>query len=73
MVISDNSDSRSTIQAWIEKWHPVAAQAVQAFAPVFDGTLADGPRPPLDDVPRKLGTYYRDYLSSMGLHPSRSA
>ena len=33
MVIEDNSHNRATIQGWIEKWHPVAARAMQAFAP----------------------------------------
>jgi len=69
MVIEDNSHSRPTIQGWIEKWHPIAARAVEAFAPVFDGRLEDAQMPPLEGVSQKLDQYYRDYLSSMGLRP----
>ena len=39
MVIEDNSHNIPIIQAWIEKWHPVAAVALQAFAPIFEGKL----------------------------------
>ena len=72
MVIEDNPQNRDTIQAWIEKWHPVAARAVHAFAPLFEGNLENAQMPPLEDVPQKLATYYRGYLSGMGLQPSTS-
>jgi hypothetical protein len=39
---------------------------------VFDGKLDDAEMPPFDGVAQKLDGYYRDYLSSMGLHPSTS-
>jgi len=70
MVIEDNPQNRGTIQSWIEKWHPVATHALQAFAPLFEGKLEDAPMPPLEGVSQKIDKYYRDYLSSMGLHPS---
>jgi toluene monooxygenase system protein E len=73
MVIEDNSQNRGTIQAWIEKWHPVATRGLQAFAPVFEGNLEDAHMPPLEGVARKIDKYYRDYLSSMGLQPPDSA
>jgi toluene monooxygenase system protein E len=69
MVIEDNSRSSGTIQGWIDKWHPVAAPAVQAFAPLFDGKLEEAQMPPLEGVMQKLGEYYRDYLDGMGLRP----
>jgi toluene monooxygenase system protein E len=72
MVIEDNSHNAGTIQSWIDKWHPVAARAMQAFAPVFGGKLEDAQMPPLEGVAQKLNQYYRDYLSSMGLKPSSS-
>jgi toluene monooxygenase system protein E len=72
MVIQDNSQNAGTIQGWIDKWHPVAARALQAFAPLFKGKLQDARMPPLEDVTQKMDTYYRDYLSSMGLRPSSS-
>jgi toluene monooxygenase system protein E len=72
MVIEDNSHNTGTIQSWIAKWHPVAARAMQAFAPLFGGKLQDAQMPPLEGVAQKLNQYYRDYLSSMGLQPSSS-
>jgi toluene monooxygenase system protein E len=71
MVIDDNSQNRSTIQGWIERWHPVAARALHAFAPLFEGKLQDANMPPLEGVTQKLDEYYRDYLSSMGLQALR--
>jgi toluene monooxygenase system protein E len=72
MVIEDNSQNRGTIQAWIEKWHPVATRALQAFVPLFEGQLEDAHMPPLEGVRQKIGKYYKDYLSSMELQPSTS-
>jgi len=72
MVIEDNSQNIGTIQGWIEKWHPLAASALRAFAPLFEGKLEDAPMPPLEGVARKLDNFYRGYLSSMGLQPSSS-
>ena len=73
MVIEDNSHNSSTIQDWIEKWHPVAARALHAFAPLFEGKLEDAQMPPLEGVAQKLDEFYRGYLSGMGLQPSSSA
>jgi toluene monooxygenase system protein E len=70
IAIEDNSDNRATIQRWIDKWHPVAARAMLALAPVFDGQLEDARMPPLEGVPRKLDEFYLDYLSGMGFRPS---
>ena len=72
MVIEDNSQNIGTIQGWIEKWYPLAASALRAFAPLFEGKLEDAPMPPLEGVARKLDNFYRDYLSGMGLQPSIS-
>ena len=72
MVIEDNSQNIGTIQGWIEKWHPLAAGALQAFAALFEGKLEGAPMPPLEGVARKLDNFYRDYLSGMGLQPSIS-
>lgn len=72
MVIENNSLNSSVIQGWIEKWNPIAARALQAFAPLFAGTLEAAEMPPLEGVTQKLDAYYRDYLSAMGLQPPRS-
>jgi hypothetical protein len=72
MVIEDNFRNSGIIQGWIEKWYPFAACAVQAFAPLFEGTLEDAQTPPLQGVTQKIDKYYRDYLSSMGLQASIS-
>jgi hypothetical protein len=73
MVIADNSHKSGAIQGWTEKWHPVAARAVQAFAPLFEGKLEDAQMPPLEGVTQKLDKFYRGYLSGMGLQLSSSA
>ena len=73
MAIEDNPQNRGIIQAWIEKWHTVAAGAVQAFVPLFEGKLEDAPMPPLEGMTQKLDAFYRGYLSSMGLQPPVSA
>lgn len=73
MVIEDNSHNSGTIQGWIEKWHPVAARALRAFAPLFEGKLENAQMPPLEGVAQKLDKFYRGYLSGMGLQPSNSA
>jgi toluene monooxygenase system protein E len=72
MVIQDNPRNTGTIQGWIDKWHPVAARALQAFAPLFEGKLRDAEMPPLEGVHQKMDKYYCDYLSSMGLQPPSS-
>ena len=72
MVTQGNSHNTDTIQGWIEKWHPVAARAVQAFAPVFEGKLENAQMPRFEGVTEKLDKYYRDYLSSMGLQAPSS-
>jgi toluene monooxygenase system protein E len=72
MLIGDNSHNRGTIQHWIEKWHPVAARALHAFAPLFEGKLEDAQVAPLEGVIDKLDGYYKDYLSSIELQPATS-
>jgi len=69
MVIEDNSHNNRHHSRLDRQWHPVAASALQAFAPLFDGKLEDARMPPLEGVTRKLDEYYRDYLASMGLRP----
>jgi hypothetical protein len=72
MVIEDNPQNSQTIQGWIEKWHPVAARALQAFAPLFEGKLEDAWMPPLEGVTEQVDRCYRDYLSGMDLQPNIS-
>jgi toluene monooxygenase system protein E len=72
MVIEDNSHNSDIIQGWIEKWRPIGARALQAFAPVFDGKLESALMAPLEGVVQKMDNYYRGYLSDMGLSPSSS-
>jgi toluene monooxygenase system protein E len=69
MAIEENSRNTDIIQGWIEKWHPVAARALQAFAPVFEGQLEDAHMAPLEGLSQSLDAYYRDFLSAMGLEP----
>ena len=72
MAMEDNAGNSGIIQGWIEKWHPLAMRAVQAFAPLFEGKLEHARMAPLEGVSEKLDKYYRDYLSGMGLQPSIS-
>jgi toluene monooxygenase system protein E len=73
MVVEENSSNRSIVQAWIEKWYPVAVHALQVFGPVFEGKLEDAEMPPLEGVTQKVDKYYRDFLSGMGLEAPSSA
>jgi toluene monooxygenase system protein E len=73
MAIEDNPHNGSTIQGWIEKWHPIAVQALQAFIPVFDGTIEDARMQPLEGIAQKLNKYYQDYLSCMDIQTSTLA
>ena len=73
MVVEENPRNRSIIQSWIEKWHPVAIHAVQAFAPVFEGTLEGAQVPAFEGVFQKVNEYYRDFLSGVGLQAPSSA
>jgi toluene monooxygenase system protein E len=72
MVIENNSQNIGIIQGWIEKWHPVAARALQEFAPLFEGKSEDAQMPPLEGVVQKLDKFYRGYLFAMGLQPTIS-
>lgn len=66
-VIEDTPQNRDTIQAWIDKWYPLAARALQAFAPVFEGKLEHARMAPLEGVTEKLNSNYQNFLSSVGL------
>ena len=72
MVVEHNSQNRDTIEGWIAKWYPMAASAVQAFAPVFEGNTQGSATSRFEDVTEKLDKYYREFLSSIGLQPSTS-
>jgi toluene monooxygenase system protein E len=58
MAIEDNARNQETIQGWINRWHPLAARAAHAFAPLFKDTQPTG---------EALDRYYCDYLRSMNL------
>jgi toluene monooxygenase system protein E len=72
MAIEDNSNNRSTIQGWIDKWYPIAARALEAFGPRFTGQLDGAQMLPVKDVTQKLEKYYQNYFASMGLQLSSS-
>ena len=67
MAIEDNVRNQDTIQGWINRWHPLAARAVHAFAPLFEDTLERTATPPPQHTGEALDRYYRDYLRSMNL------
>jgi hypothetical protein len=69
MVVEENARNSRTIQAWIEKRHPSAVHALQAFAPVFEEKLEAAQVPPIEGVAQQVDKYYRAFLSSIGLQP----
>jgi toluene monooxygenase system protein E len=67
VAIEDNVRNKATIQGWIDRWYPLAARAVHAFAPLFEDTVEQTVTPPLRHVGEALDRYYRDHLRSMNL------
>ena len=70
MAIEDNVRNRDTIQGWINRWYPLAARAVHAFASLLEDTLKRNETPPLQHIGEAIDCYYRDYLRSMNLQVS---
>ncbi|WP_263355191.1 ferritin family protein [Acidicapsa acidisoli] len=67
MAIEDHAGNKDTIQRWINRWYPLAARAVHAFAPLFEGALERNATPTLQPVGEALDRSYREYLQSMNL------
>jgi hypothetical protein len=67
MAIADHAHNRDQIQAWINRWYPLATRAVHAFASLFEDTLKQTKTPPLERTEPAINCYYRDYLGSMKL------
>jgi toluene monooxygenase system protein E len=67
MTIEDNAHNRDTIQGWINRWHPLASHAVNAFALLLADALEPTKAPPLQHTVEAIDCYYRDYLRSMTL------
>jgi toluene monooxygenase system protein E len=67
MAIKDTPRNQEVIQGWVNKWYPVAARAVQAFAPVFDEMPGQAKTLWLKDVVQRLEEYYGEYLGTLGL------
>jgi hypothetical protein len=67
MAIEDHAGNKDTIQAWINRWHPLAARAVRAFALLLADTLEATEIPPPEPIGVAINRYYCDYLRSMDL------
>ena len=67
MAIDDNIRNQATIQGWINRWYPLAARAVNAFAPLFEEPGESSAMSPLRHIGEALDLYYRDHLRSMNL------
>jgi toluene monooxygenase system protein E len=67
MAIEDHASNKDTIQAWIDRWHPLAARAVRAFALLLEDTLKATEIPPPEPIEEAINRYYCDYLRSMDL------
>ena len=67
MALEDDVRNKDTIQAWINRWYPLATRAVYAFTSLFEKTLEDTKTPPIERIEPAMDRYYRDYLRSMNL------
>ena len=67
MAIEDHAHNRETIQAWIDRWYPLATRAVHAFTSLFEDTLEQTKAAPLEQIEPSMDGYYRNYLRSMNL------
>jgi toluene monooxygenase system protein E len=67
MAIEDNVRNKDTIQGWINRWYPLAARAVRAFAPLFEDTAELTATSPLRNIGDALEHYYRERLRSTNL------
>ena len=66
MAIDDNVRNRETIHGWINRWYPLAADAVHTIALLFDDTFKRT-ESPFQHTGEAIDGYYRDYLRSMNL------
>jgi toluene monooxygenase system protein E len=71
MAIEDNVRNKDTVQAWINRWYPLAARAVHTFTSLFEATWERTRTTPLQHIDEALDRYYRDYLRSMNLEVPR--
>ena len=71
-AIDDTPINRQLIQAWINKWYPVALRAVGAFSPLFEGKPAGPGMAPFSDLTSRIVAFSADYLRDMGLQPAFS-
>jgi toluene monooxygenase system protein E len=55
LLVQERPQNRSALSGWIEKWDPVAASALGAFAPIFEGA----------PVPRRFAEVWGDVDARM--------
>jgi toluene monooxygenase system protein E len=67
MAVEDRAHNRETIQVWINQWYPLAARAMETFAPLFEDTLEKTRTAPFERIEPVIDRFYRDYLRSMNL------
>jgi toluene monooxygenase system protein E len=65
-ALEDNLHNKDVVQGWINRWYPLAAHAVDAFALLFEDTL-ERETPATQHTGEAIDCYYRDYLRSMNL------
>ena len=66
-AIADTPGNTSVIQGWVNKWYPLAARAVHAFAPVFEKMPGQAQNLQFKDVVQQLEAYYGAYLGAVDL------
>lgn len=66
-TVEDTPANQGVLQGWVNKWYPLAVQAVNAFSPIFEEMPGRPKTLGFGDVAQQIGKDYSDYLRSMGL------
>lgn len=66
MAIEDSAQNRETIQGWVNRWHPLAADAMQSLALGFNDNL-ERSKMAGRNIVAALKSSYGKYLESMDL------
>ena len=72
LALSDTPANRAAMETWLDRWRPVAAQAMAAFAPVFDEMPARTVKPPFAEVMAHVDASCREYWTSAGFPLDRA-
>jgi toluene monooxygenase system protein E len=68
-AIEDSPSNVSVIKAWIDKWRPLATQALNALTPLFDGQPVGTGETVFHDLGPRVTADGHEYLQSLGIGP----